>query len=232
MFLFLVLCFLFVKLFTVFILLSLLSIYIIVTLNLIEQIAYLHFVQFFWDFNVLLCLNIFSVSFFCLIPVWPAVYWPQKSLGWCPSTGWYQPQVLVCQREESRMALRSAVVFLVERAIKILHQCLSPGRVPVVSCLSQEACQDQQAGLTQVSFHISACVLGLRVCETLHSPLESGVSVPIALQLSCVQVPLAFQASHPGGSFSQHRTPGWEVQCGPQTPQALRRTSLWIPLSF
>lgn len=37
------------------------------------------------------------------------------------------------------MALCSAVVFLVEWAIKILHQCLFPGRVPVVSYLSQEA---------------------------------------------------------------------------------------------
>lgn len=62
--------------------------------------------------------------------------------------------------------------------------------------------------------------------------LESGVSVPTALQLSYVQVPLAFKPSHPGDSFSRCRTPGWEVQCGPQTPQCLRRTSPWIPLSF
>ena len=66
---------------------------------------------------------------------------------------------------------------------------------------------------------------------TLHAPLKSGVSVPIALHLSHVQVPVAFKASHPGGLSSQCRTPGWEVQCGPQTPQSLRRTSPWIPLS-
>ena len=188
----------------------------IITLNLIEQIAYLHFVQFFWDFNLLLCLNIFSVSFFCLIPVQPAVYWPQKSLGWCLSTGCTSPK---CQYARGRNPEWHFAVLLFSWQNELSKYCTSvcsQGESQLSPTSPRKLCQDQQAGLTQVCFQISACVLGLRVCETLHAPLESGVCVPIALQLSCVQVPLAFQASHPGARFPSAGPQAGKSNVGPK----------------
>ena len=115
MFLFLVLlCFLFVKLFTVFILLlSLMNIYMLITLNCIEYIAYLHFLSSSGDlltlFEYILCFLLLPRS--CVAGcVWAWEILGPVSVHWLVSG----PQVLICWREESRVALCSAVVFMVE----------------------------------------------------------------------------------------------------------------------
>ena len=130
------------------------------------------------------------------------------------------------------MALCSAVVFLVEWAIKILHQCLFPGRVPVVSYLSQEALP-RLASRSNPSLLSNFCLCAgtKSVLDFACAPREWSLCSYRPPAVLCAS-PTGFPSQPSRGSFSQRRAPGWEVQCGPQTPQALRRTSPWIPLSF
>ena len=111
----------------------------------------------------------------------------------------------------------------------LLPASMSPGKSQLspasLGCFPRSA-----SGSNPGSFQITASALGLGVCEILHMPFKSRVSVSYNLiALHGCKPPLAFKASHSGGSSSQCRTP-W---AGVLTPCFLGRTSaVLIILSF
>lgn len=108
---------------------------------------------------------------------------------------------------------------------------MSPGGVPVTSCLSQSFSKIRvslrsvwprflsnyclRAGTQQRAWGVRFCVC----------PLKTQSLFPTALWLSCTQALLAFKARCSESSSSWCKTPGWASYCGTWSPHSLGRTS-------